>query len=122
MLEDKDRGVRGRAAATLAKLAESHPGRLLRVITRLREAFLDDSAYVRWHLAYTFGKMASQFPAQSRGFLDDLASRLDDENRIVRTVAGKALSQVALRKPAMIQELFQSLKKDIPPYISRLIS
>jgi hypothetical protein len=25
MLEDKDRGVRGRAAATIAKLSESHP-------------------------------------------------------------------------------------------------
>ena len=31
ILEDKDRCVRGRAAATLARLSESHPARLLRV-------------------------------------------------------------------------------------------
>ena len=37
MLEDKDRSMRGRAAAMVARLAESHPARLLRVIARLRE-------------------------------------------------------------------------------------
>jgi len=121
MLEDKDRGVRGRAAATVARLAESHPTRLLRVILRLRDAFSDDSAYVRWHLVYTFGKLGSHFPAQSRGFLSDLVSRLDDENRIVRTVACKAIGQVAARKPGIIEEVFQNLKREIPPAVSRAL-
>ncbi len=121
MLEDKDRGVRGRAAATLAKLSESHPGRLLRVIARLKDALVDDSAYVRWHIAYTFGKVGFRFPAHSRGFINELGARLDDENRIVRVVADKAIIQVAIRKPGIVQELFQGLKKDVPPTIARLM-
>jgi hypothetical protein len=121
MLEDKDRGVRGRAAATLAKLSESHPWRLLRVIIRLKDGLADESAYVRWHLVYTFGKLGSRFPTQSRTFLNDLVTRLDDENRIVRTIASKAISLVATRKPGIIQELFQNLKREIPPTIARLL-
>jgi HEAT repeat protein len=121
MLEDKDRSVRGRAAATLARLAESHPARLSRVILRLQEGLSDDSAYVRWHLAYTFGALGSYFPAQSRVFLNDLVSRLDDENRIVRTVACKAISQMAARKPGIIEEFFQNLKREVPPAVARIL-
>jgi HEAT repeat protein len=121
ILEDKDRCVRGRAAATLARLSESHPARLLRVTLRLRESIADDSAYVRWHLVYTFGKLASYFPTQSRVFLSDLVVCLDDENRVVRTVAGKALSQVAARKPLIIEEFFHNLKKEIPPSVARAL-
>lgn len=121
MLEDKDRGVRGRAAAAVARLAESHPARMQRVISRLREGFADDSAYVRWHLVYAFGKIGSFFPSQSREFLSDLISRLDDENRVVRSVACKALGQMAARKPSMIEELFQSLKREIPPAVARIL-
>jgi HEAT repeat protein len=121
MLEDKDRSVRGRAAATLAKLAESHPERLLRVIVRLKDGLFDESAYVRWHLAYTFGKLGFRFPTHSRAFLNELVTRLDDENRIVRTVSCKAISQVAIRKPGIVQELFQNLKREIPPILARLL-
>lgn len=121
MLEDKDRSVRGRAVAALARLAESHPARLLRAVLRLREGLSDDSAYVRWHLAYTFGRLGSHFPAQSRVFLNDLVSRLDDENRVVRTVACKAISQMAARKPGIIEEFFQNLKREIPPAIARVM-
>jgi HEAT repeat protein len=121
MLEDKDRSVRGRAAAALARLAESHPARLQRVILQIREGLLDESAYVRWHLVYAFGKIGASFPAPFREFLNDLVLRLDDENRVVACVAGKALSQVAARKPLIIEEFFQTLKREIPPSIARVL-
>ncbi len=121
MLEDRDRGVRGRAAAALAKLAESHPARLMRVILRLKGSLDDDSAYVRWYMVYALGKMASSFPLQSRSFLDDLVTCLDDENRVVRILACKALGQVAVRRPQIIKEHFQTLKKEIPQAIARLL-
>ena len=121
MLQDKDRGVRGSAAATLARLAESHPARLRRVIQQLREGLADESAYVRWHLVYAFGKIGAFFPAQFREFLGDLASRLDDENRVVGRVACKALSQIAIRKPLIIEEFFQTLKREMPSPIARVV-
>jgi hypothetical protein len=122
MLEDKDRGIRGKAAVILAQLSESHPARLLRVIARLTEALADESAYVRWHLLYTLGMMGFRFPGRSRFFLADIASRLDDDNRICRVIASKALGQVALRRPLVIEECFRDLKKEIPPAISRILS
>jgi HEAT repeat protein len=121
MLEDKDRSARSLAAATLARLSESHPARLLRVIVSLREASKDDSAHVRWHIVYSLGKMGAQFPAQSRVFLNDLAVRLDDENRIVRIFAGRALGQVAARKPLIVEEFFQNHKREIPPSVARIL-
>lgn len=122
MLEDKDRSIRGRAAATLARLSESHPARLLRLIPRLKEAAFDDSAYVRWNLSYAFGLLGSQFPNRSAEFLGDLLARLDDENRIVRIIACKALAQVAARKPAAVESLFQNSKKEIPQLVGRALA
>jgi HEAT repeat protein len=121
MLEDKDRSLRGRAAATLARLSESHPARLIRVIARLRGSLADDSAYVRWYLVYTLGRLGSRFPAQLPGFLNDLVARLDDDNRVVQVIACKALGQVAARKPSAIEEYFQNLKKEIPPAVAGLL-
>jgi HEAT repeat protein len=121
MLDDKDRGVRTRAAAAFARLSESHPARLQRVILCLREGLVDESAYVRWHLVYSFGKIASFCPAQCREFLGDLVSRLDDENRIVRAVACKALGLVADRKPALVEDFFQTLKRELPPALARVL-
>ena len=121
MLEDKDRTVRGRAAATLARLSESHPSRLLRLIARLKEIADDDSAYVRWNLTYALGRLGSQFPTRSNDFLNELLARLEDENRIVRILACKALAQVAARKPLMVRELFENSKKEIPPPIGRVL-
>ena len=119
MLEDKDRNVRGRAATTLARLSESHPARLLRVLIRLKSALADDSAYVRWYLVYTLGELGSHFPLQSPNFLSDLIARLDDDNRVVRVFACKALGRVAVRKPWVIQEHFKKLQKEIPPAVAR---
>jgi len=121
MLEDKDRGIRGRAAATLARLSESHPARLLRVLARLRETLSDDSAYVRWHLVYALGKVSSRFPAQSRVLVSDLTIGLDDENGIVRTLACVALSQMAARDPITVEEFFQNGKREMPPALARVI-
>ncbi len=121
MLEDKDRAVRGRAATTLARLSESHPLRLLRAVLRLREALADDSAYVRWYLLYTLGKLGHCSPSQARAFLADIVSRLDDENRVVRSVACKAIIQVAIRKPLIVEEFFQNLKREIPPAVARIL-
>jgi hypothetical protein len=121
MLEDKDRIVRARAAAALAKLSESHPARLLRTIAQIKESLNDDSAYVRWHLAYTLGKLGSQFPALFPDFLNDLVARLEDTNRIVRIIACNALGQVAARKPAIVEDFFRDLKKEIPPAVARFL-
>jgi hypothetical protein len=121
MLEDKDRGVRGRAAATLARLSESHPGRLIRVVSTLKSSLEDESAYVRWHLVYTLGKLGTRFPVQSREFLGDLVLGLDDHNRIVRILAVKALKEVAIRKPLVVEECFRNLKKDVPSTIAPLL-
>jgi HEAT repeat protein len=122
MLEDKDRLVRGRAAVALAQLSESHPARLLRVVIRLREVVTDDSAYVRWHLLYALGKLGSKYPMKSRAFLPDLISHLDDDNRICRVIAVRALGLVAARRPGLIEECFRNLKKEIPSAVSRILS
>ena len=121
MLEDKDRGVRGRAAAALAKLSESHPDRLLRVIARLKGSLEEESAYVRWHLVYTLGRLGERFPAQSREFLQELIVLLDDGNRIVRIMVCKALGQIAAKKPQLIEDSFRNLKMEVPPAIVRLL-
>jgi HEAT repeat protein len=121
MLEDKDRNIRSKAAAILARLSESHPKRLLRAIARLKEAFADESAYVRWHLAYTLGELGSQSPTRSKSLISEIAAGIDDENRIVRIMAGKALARIAARKPAMIEELFKNLKKEMPNSVARAL-
>ncbi len=121
MLEDRDRVIRGRAAATLARLSESHPGRLLRIMERIKETLSDDSAYVRWHLAYTLGRIGLSFPGRSQGFLDELSARLKDENRVVRVIATGALGRVAERRPHLIKEFFQAGKREIPIQIARIL-
>jgi HEAT repeat protein len=121
MLEDKDRSIRGKAAAIIAQLAESHPNRLLRAIARLNEAFSDDSAYVRWHLAFALGELGSHYPAKAELLINEIAAKIDDENRIVRVISGKALAKIAERKPAMIETLFKNLKKEAPDSIMRAL-
>jgi HEAT repeat protein len=119
LLEDKDRTVRGRAAATLARLSDSHSERLLRIVDRLRDNLVDESAYVRWHLAYVLGRVGSDFPSSAPRFLNELKARLDDENRIVKGIAGRAIEEIADRRPRLVQDLFETAKKDIPGSISR---
>lgn len=121
LLNDTDRAIRGRAANTLARLSESHPGRLLRILDRLSVALADESAYVRWYLVYAFGRVASKFPARAQRFLTDLIARLDDDNRVVRVLTIQALGRVAASKPQMIQELFQSTNHAVPPAVTQVL-
>ncbi len=119
LLEDQDRTVRGRAAATLARLSDSHSARLLRIVDRLNDNLADESAYVRWHLAYVLGRIGSGFPSCAPRFLSELRARLEDENRIVRGLAAKAIERIAERKPQVVQEAFEAAKKEAPAFVSR---
>lgn len=119
MLEDRDRAVRGRAAATLARLSETHAGRLVRIIGRLREGLSDDSAYVRWSLTYALGLIAASFTNQVSPVFSDLVTRLDDDNRIVRILAFRAIERMAARRPQLIKDLFAAHKRDIPKSLAR---
>ncbi len=121
LLEDKERTVRGRAAATLARLSESHPSRLVRVLNRLKEGLSDDSAYVRWSLSYALGRVGSIIPNQAGRFLDSLCSLLEDENRIVRALACRAIVRIAVRKPHLVCDYFDNSKKEMPVTIARTI-
>ncbi len=121
LLDDSNRLLRGRAAATLARLSEAYPRRLLRVLERLREALSDDSAYVRWHLVYTLGRIGRCFPVRAPLFLPEILARLEDGNRIVRGLASQALSCVAARKPQVVQQLFESTKHELPPSVARVL-
>ena len=116
-LEDQDRCIRDRAAATLAQLASLHPSRLVRFVPRLREALLDESAYVRWHLVYTLGMLCARNPSRLQSILPDLLGRLDDSNRVVQILASKALAQVAVRSPRSVEELFRGVEKEMPPFV-----
>ena len=122
MIEDKELFVRQVAAVALARMSEQHPARLLCRLVRLKEALKDDSAYVRWHVVYVLGRIMSCSLSRTSTFLGDLVSRLDDENRIVRVFACKALSQLAARNPVVIKELFRELKREIPSSVAQVLS
>jgi hypothetical protein len=121
MLEDRDRSVRGRAAATLAHLSETHPGRVVGLLERIKAALGDESAYVRWHLAYALGQLSSNLPHRSIELIPDLVTRLDDENRMVRLFSCGALGRIAARKPQAVEEAFQNNKRETPLSISQII-
>ena len=121
LLRDKERSIRGRAATTVARLSESHPGRLVRHVERLKDALADDSAYVRWHLLYALGHLIAQFPARAAFTLADVRTGLGDEDRWVRSFACRALERVAARKPQLIQDLFPANQEGMPPSVARLL-
>jgi hypothetical protein len=121
MFQDKDRIVRSRAATTLARLSESHPGRLLRRLDRIREALGDDSAFVRWHAVYCLGCVGSKHPGKAAEYLPKLMDLLDDENRIVRMFASRALGQIAVRKRKFIESFFKDRKLELPAGVIRIL-
>ena len=121
LLEDEDRTVRGRAAATLARLSESHAGRLVRVVDRLKDGLSDESAYVRWSLSYALGRVGSIFPNRANRFLEGVGSLLEDENRIVRVLACRALVRIAARKPQLVRSYFEQSKRTMPVTVARSI-
>lgn len=121
MIEESDRRVRDRAAATLARLAESHPNRLLRVLERLAQVLSDDSAYVRWNLAFALGAVGARFPRRLPDFLPRLAERLDDENRVVRVMGARSLLRIAACHPKAVLDYFELTKRQMPPSLQRLL-
>ena len=121
MLDDKDRSVRGCAAATLARLSETHAGRLVRILERLKEGLGDDSAYVRWSLVYTLGRIGATIPSHSQRFLPELVDRLEDENRVVRMITTRAIGRIARRRPQQVKDVFNNGKKDVPPAVERIL-
>lgn len=121
LLEDEDRTVRGRAAATLARLSESHTGRLVRVVDRLKDGLADESAYVRWSLSYALGRVGSIFPNKASRLLDGLSSLLEDENKVVRALACRALVRIAARKPQLVRDYFENSKREMPITVARSV-
>jgi HEAT repeat protein len=122
LLEDRDVILRERAAAALASLAGSCPERLLRIVERIKAGLFDDSAYVRWHVAYALGRLGIRFPVRSPEFLAELARALEDGNRVVRALALRALTDLAARKPNVFQEAFSSSgAANLPPSLARLV-
>ncbi|MBN2241218.1 MAG: HEAT repeat domain-containing protein [Acidobacteria bacterium] len=121
MLQDRDRTMRDRASATLARLVALHPERLPRYAPRLREALSDESAYVRWHLVYTLGKLYELYPERLKGALADLNGRLQDPNKIVRALAAKALARAACRNPGSVRELFRNAEREIPRIVKNIL-
>jgi hypothetical protein len=121
LLQDKERSMRVRAAATLARLSESHPARLVRHLERLRGAVEDDSAYVRWHAVYALGRLISSLPRRSSTLLPEVKGRIKDENRMVRIFAVRALESVAIHKPQLVKALYSSDMAEIPVSVARLL-
>ncbi len=114
MLDDRDRSIRGRAAATLARLSQTHPARLIRVLDRLCEHLNDESAYVRWNLVYTLGQIADRQPGAVPKFFPELRRCLDDGNAIVSVMAVRAFRRLARRKQKMVKELFAGSDAPVP--------
>ena len=121
LIENPDRVIRDRAAANLARLAQSHPGRLVRVIERLKHDLADDSAYVRWNLASALGTVGERFPGRAGDFLPELCERIEDENRIVRLLASQALIRIARLDPSAVAGQFGEGKRAAPHALQLLL-
>ena len=121
LLGDQDIPVRGRAAATLARLAESHPESLLKALPRLREYMGDYSDYVRWHLVYAFGEIAARVFEPAREYWVDIFARMDDDNRVVRLFARKAAAKLAAKHPDAVVTFFSDIQRPIPQELAKLV-
>ena len=121
LLEDKDVMVRERAAATLARLSESHSDRLLRVTERLKIGLTDDSAYVRWHIVYALSQVGSRHPSRASSIPDVFKGRLADDNRVVRSMALSALADLAAREPEAVAQAFAADAHAMPPAVARIL-
>jgi len=121
MLGDIDISIRGRAATTLARLAESHPESLLKAIPRLREHMDDNSDYVRWHLIYAFGEIGARVSAPEREYWADVFAGMDDDSRIVRAIAGKAAARLALKHPDAVEAFFHEIKRPVPAGLAKFL-
>ena len=121
MLGDKDLSIRGRAAATLAQLAESRPESLLKALPRLREYMNDDSDYVRWHLVYAFGEIGARLSTATLEYWTDVFTCMNDDSRIVRMIAGKAALRLAAKNPDMVAAFFRDIQRPVPPELAKFL-
>jgi hypothetical protein len=121
MLGDKDVSIRGRAAATLARLAESSPESLINAMPRLRERMDDDSDYVRWHLVYAFGEIGARIPKPAPEYWTGVFAGMDDDSRIVRMIAGKASIRLAEKHPDAVAAFFRDIRRPVPPELAKFL-
>lgn len=121
MLGEKDLVLRGRAAATLASLAETRPERLVKALPRLRECLGDDSDYVRWHLFYALGALGARFPVATREYWRDIFAGMEDGSRVVRLVAGKASARLIAGDPEAVAAVYREARREVPPEIAALL-
>jgi hypothetical protein len=119
MLEDKNLAIRGRAAATLGRLSESHPKRLVRILTRIQDGLSDDSASVRWSLVYALGRIAAAYPNCIADALVSLVTALEDDNRLVRILGCRAIARIYSIRPQQVRSYFESEKKAMPESVAR---
>ena len=121
MLGDSDLSIRGRAAATLARLAESRPESLLKAMSRLMEYVNDDSDYVRWHLVYAFGEIGTRVSTPTQKYWAGVFSGMDDDSHIVRIVAVKAAARLAAKYPDIVSAFFRDIQKPVPPELVKFL-
>ena len=121
MLGDRDIPIRVRAAATLARLAESHPENLLAAMPRLREHMDDDSDYVRWHLVYAFGEIGARVSESAREYWAVVFAGMDDVSRIVRMIAGKAAARLTATHPDAVAAFYRDTQRPIPKELEKLL-
>ncbi len=119
MLEDRNLAVRGRAAATIGRLSESHPRRLVRILARIQDGLSDDSASVRWSLVYALGRIAAAYPNCIAETLTSLVAAVEDNNRLVRILACRAIARIYSIRPQQVQGYFENGKKAMPESVAR---
>jgi HEAT repeat protein len=119
MLEDRNLAVRGRAAATIGRLAETHTRRLVRILSRIREGLSDESAYVRWSLAHALGRIAAAHPNSIAEVLTSLVPATEDDNRLVRVLACRAVARIYSIRPQQVRGYFENGKKAMPESVAR---
>lgn len=121
LLGERDRKLRGRAAATIAKLSESHPGCLMGHLRWLADASNDESAHVRWNLAFALGRICSRSPDQSEFAIASLVMHLRDPDVIVRAISGYALAEVARKKPELVMRSISGSEQTLPEWLGGVL-
>jgi HEAT repeat protein len=121
LLEERNLSVKGRAAATIGQLSDTHARRLVRNLDRILESLSDDSAYVRWSLVYALGRIAAAHPACMTEIIRNLLAATEDTNRLVRVMACRAIVGVYSSRPQQVRNSLESLQKPMPDAVARSI-
>lgn len=121
ILGERDWKLRGRAAVTIARLSESHPGCLLTHLRSLTDAANDESAHVRWNLTFALGKICCSFPDQSESAIASLIMHLRDTDVIVRAISGYALAEVARTRPDSVMRSISGSEQALPDWLGGIL-